>query len=506
MIAIEREPDIEVLRQVASLLDQENRRLLEKLHKLQVEVARLKGADAASLQLQIDQLKELLAERERRIFGRSSERRPRTNDQESAPEKAPQTGHGPTAQPELPIVDQVHELPETERGCPSCGGDLVPLGEQFEESEEVSVVERRFVVVKHRRRKYRCRCNAAVVTAPAPPKLIPGGRYSTEFAAQVAIDKYLDHLPLERQARIMERQGLAVTSQTLWDQIDALAKALEPSYEALRPRVLAAPVVGADETHWQLMDGQGGSSRWWVWCVASPEAVFYHLCGTRSTKAAQALLAGYPGVVMCDGYTAYETLARAGPRAGPTLAHCWAHVRRKFVEIEESWPEESRKVLDWIGTLYEVERQVPRANVPEPEDVLRLRAELRRERSRPIIEELKAGAWDRHAERKVLPRSGLGKAVAYMLGMWDGLVRFLDDPRIPLDNNGTERALRGVVLGRKNHYGSRSKRGTEVAAIFYSLSETAKLAGVEPRAYLLHATRRALAEPGTATLPHNLLS
>jgi transposase len=402
------------------------------------------------------------------------------------------------------MVEQVHELPQTEGACPSCGGDLVALGEQFEESEEVSVVERHFVVVRHRRKKYRCRCNGAVVTAPAPPKLIPGGRYSTEFAVEVAISKYLDHLPLERQARIMARQGLAVTSQTLWDQIDALAKALEPSYQALLPRVLSSPVLGADETHWQLMDKSAGASRWWVWCLASDAGIFHRLCGTRGTKEARALLADYRGVVMCDGYTVYEILARAGPRAGPTLAHCWAHVRRKFVEIEESWPQEAETVLGWITKLYEVERQVPRVDAPEARDVLRLREELREERSRPVVEELRA--WAEATRPRVLPRSGLGKAIDYMLGMWPGLVRFLDDPRIPLDNNGTERALRGVVLGRKNHYGSRSKRGTEVAALFYSLCETAKLLGVEPQAYLLHATRRALAEPGTATLPHDLLS
>jgi transposase len=504
VVAIEREHDIEVLRQVASLLDQENRRLHEKIHKLQVEVARLKGADAASIQLQIDQLKELLAQREHRLFGRSSEKRPRTNGEEPGEEKTPQTGHGPTAQPELPIVDQVHELPETERACPSCGGDLVPLGEQFEESEEVSVVERRFVVVRHRRKKYRCRCNGAVVTAPAPPKLIPGGRYSPEFAVQVAIDKYCDHLPLERQSRILERHGLQVTSQTLWDQIDALATRLEPSYQALLPRVLASPLVGADETHWQLMERGGGSSRWWVWCVASPEAVVYRLCGTRSTKGARTLLAGYRGVVMCDGYGVYEALRQTGTRAGPTLVHCWAHVRRKFVEIEENYPEPAEKALAWIGQLYRIEREVPRKIHPEPEELLSLRAQLRQERSRPIVEKLKE--WAEQTYPIVLPKSGLGKAIAYMLGMWPGLVRFLDDPRIPLDNNATERALRGVVVGRKNHYGSRSQRGTEVAALFYSLCESAKLAGVEPRAYLLEATRRALAAPGTATLPHDLLN
>lgn len=504
MVRIEREQDVEVLRQVAVLLDRENQRLYDRLQKLTLENARLKGADAETLQLEIEHLKELLAQRERRLFGRSSEKRPRTKDQESEESKEPQTGHGPTAQPELPVVERLHNLPEPEGACPSCGGDLVALGEQFEETEEVSVVQRRFVLVRHKRKKYRCRCNAAVVTAPAPPKLIPGGRYAPELAVEVGVSKYLDHLPLERQARIMEREGLSVTSQTLWDQIDALAKVLKPSYEALLPRVLSSSLVGADETHWPLMHKKGGTSRWWVWCVASREAVVYRLCGTRSAKEARALLAGYRGVVMCDGYTVYEILARPGPRAGPTLAHCWAHVRRKFVDIEESWPEESKRVLEWIRALYRIERKVPRVRGPESQDLVRLRAKLRRERSRPVVEKIRV--WAEETRPKTLPRSGLGKAIAYTLGMWPGLVRFIEDPRIPLDNNATERALRGVVVGRKNHYGSRSKRGTEVAAILYSLCETAKLAGVEPRAYLLEATRRALAAPGAVTLPQDLVN
>ena len=397
------------------------------------------------------------------------------------------------------MVEELYELPADQRTCPTCSGTLEPMGEQAEESEEISVVQRRFVVVERRRQKYRCRCNAAVVTAPAPPKLIPGGRYAPEFAAEVAVSKYLDHLPLERQSRIMGRQGLEVTSQTLWDQVDALARVLGPSYEALHPHVLAAPVVHADETHWRLMTRQG-SSRWWVWSVANREAVFYRLCGTRSQKAARRILTGYQGVVMCDGYTAYQTLARAGP--GFTLAHCWAHVRRKFVEAEPNYPAECEPMLAWIGALFAVEREVPFGPVAESPEVLELRRRLRDERSRPLLAQI----YDRATERKgqVLPRSGLGRALHYLLAHWPGLTRFLDDPRIPLDNNLAERELRGVVLGRKNHYGSRSKRGTEVAAVLYSLLETAKLAGVDPYQYLLRATWAALDRPGTVLLPHQL--
>ena len=105
--------------------------------------------------------------------------------------------------------------------------------------------------------------------------------------------------------------------------------------------------------------------------------------------------------------------------------------------------------------------------------------------------------------QRALPRSSLGKAIAYTSGLWPGLVRFLGDPKIPLDTNGVERALRGVVVGRKNHYGSRSERGTRVAALLYSLIESAKLAGVEPRAYLAEAARRAIRSPGTVTLPRD---
>jgi transposase len=193
-----------------------------------------------------------------------------------------------------------------------------------------------------------------------------------------------------------------------------------------------------------------------------------------------------------------------GPRF--TLAHCWAHVRRKFVEAEPHYPAPCGEALALIGQLYTVERAGPRLDGGMDDmsraEALRLRATLRAEQSAPLVAELRAWA---HRQR-ALPESSLGKAIAYMLGLWPGLTRFLEDPRIPLDNNATERGLRGMVVGRKNHYGSRSKRGTEVAALFYSLIESAKLGGVEPKAYLLQAVRAALANPGTVTLPHALLT
>jgi transposase len=195
----------------------------------------------------------------------------------------------------------------------------------------------------------------------------------------------------------------------------------------------------------------------------------------------------------------YEVLARDGP--GFALAHCWAHTKRKYEAIAEHWPTACAEIDQHIRDLYAVERLVP-GRFPGDAAAQALRHQLRQERSRPLIAQIKTWAL----EQVGLPRSEFGKAVRYMLDRWTGLTRFLDDPRIALDNNAAERALRGPVVGRKNHYGSKSLRGTQVAALFYTLCESAKLAGVDPHAYLLQAVNAALRDPGTVTLPDTLLT
>lgn len=496
MMRAEQVTNFDILRQMAVLLERENEKLHERLRKLTEENSRLRGEDGGRLQQELGFLKELLARRERALFGDSSEKRSHPDIEKKPAPTLAQRGHGPKQQPALPTLEKVHELDEADRVCRACGGTLQQMG-QFEESEEVTVVERSFVLVKHRRTKYRCRCNGCVETALGPAKLRPGCRYSPEFAVEVVTGKYLDHIPLERQVRIMAREGLRVDSQTLWDQSETVARLLAPSAKALLDGVVASELVHADESWWRLMETKA-AKRWWAWSVGTEEAVCYKILDSRSQEAARELLGEYRGIVMADGYGAYGALSRAGP--GFTLAHCWAHVRRKFVEIEENYPETCQEILALIGRLYEVEREAALAG--EKAEVRLRRAVLRSERSRGIVSEIRNWAFAQRA----LPESGLGRAVAYMLGMWKGLTLFLDDARIPLDNNLAERGLRGLVVGRKNHYGSRSKRGTEVAALFYSLIESAKLAGVDPKAYLLKAVHAAIADPKAVTLPADLLA
>ena len=500
MPKLEEIQDPETLKQTAILLEKTVLDQQKKIAKLQAELARLRGEDHPQLELEL--LKEQLEQLRRRVFAPSTEKRPHAA--EAHPERAPQTGHGPKDQPALPTLVVDHTLADEERTCPACGGALVAMDGQFEQTEEVSVVEATYTVVTHRRQKYRCRCNGAVVTAPAPAKLIPGGRYAPEFAVHVAVAKYLDHLPLERQVRAMARSGLDVDSQTLWDQTYALAKALEPTCEALRARVLDAPVVFADETRWPVNARTDSTKGWWVWEVASEDTAVYWILPSRGEASAGTILGSYAGTVLCDGYSVYAAVARNGPRY--RLAHCWAHVRRKFVEAEPS-SALATEALELIGKLYLVERQLPpvdrHASPDTREAILAARRDLRAQRSKPVTDVLRE--WAYAVLPTVLPQSAIGKAITYMLNLWPGLTAFLDDPRIPLDNNAAERGLRGIVVGRKNHYGSRSQRGATVAATLYTLFETAKLAGVNPHAYVLAAVKKAIATPGAVTLPEELI-
>lgn len=507
------EKDPEILRKAVVLLENHNRVLSKKIAEVirelqtaRAELAAIKG-ESTGKQLRLEALEQQLAKLTKQIFGPSSEQRPSDDEPAgAAPEgddsnendekkKKKRRGHGPTEQPTLPRIEVDHDLDEADKKCPVCGGALEEMKGQYEEHDEIDVIPLRFVFKHHRRKKYGCQCGSCIETALGPDKLIAGGRYSVNFAIYVAISKYCDHLPLERQVRMMARDGLVVTSQTLWDQIEQLAWIVESAMPRLKSYVLGHAIVGADETSWELFgkkDGQGKS--WWVWVLRTEDAVYYAIRGSRGAPTAKELLASFVGVLMCDGYDAYISLALQYPRV--VLAHCWVHVRRAFLDIEKSFPTACREILDLIGTLYHLEKECP----PGPEGDER-RKKIRNEDSRRVIDAIVE--WFYRTLPKCLPESGLHKAIGYLVHMWTGLVLFLDDPRIPLDNNGTERAVRGPVVGRKNHYGSRSLRGTEVAATFYSLVESAKLNGLEPRLYLRVAVHAGLRHE-TVPLPHEV--
>jgi transposase len=366
----------------------------------------------------------------------------------------------------------------------------------FETNEIINVIQREYVLEIHKKKKYRCKCGDVVVTAPGPRPLIPGGRYSLEFGVQVAVDKFADHLPLSRQTKIAARAGLDVDTQTLWDQIRYLGSLLAPHHEKILQEILRQPMIHVDETRYFLM-GKGKTKTIWDWVLASPCRSYHVLHPSRSRELPRKILQNYPGVCLVDGYSAYQSLQKEKPTW--SLAFCWAHARRQFFRIRDLYPEEAEWMLDRIGELYAVEGDLPppAPHGPSPPEVLAERKAIRMERARPVVAAIRERVWKNAGG----PKNALRKAYRYLLNQWPGLVKFLEHPEVPLDNNPAERTLRCVAVGRKNYYGVRSWQGAKVAGIFYSLIETAKLCRVDPRAYLMEAARRVIADPDDIYLP-----
>lgn len=486
MLDIEREQDIERLRQVALLQKRQLELTMDLLARKCEELQKLKGS-AGELQLTLKMLAELEREVEQLEQTERRTRRASQNGGEEAaaePASEPQRGHGPTEQLELERVSLRCELDHADQACPKCGGGLAPMADQAERSEMIDVVEVKYQVVEVERQKYVCRCGAAVETAPGPERAVDGGRYSLRFAIKVAFDKYVAHLPLERQARLMRHHGLLISSQTLWDQCWAVTRLLEPTYQALYRRLRAGPIIGLDQTSWPDLEDRT-LPPWQMWCLTAPGIVYHRICDDKSATTFKALMSGYRGWVVCDALGTHEAGARACP--GVRLAGCWAHVLRRFRDAVVDFPD-AQMMLAWIGDLYRIDARA--ADVTE-------RRRLRATEARALLE--KMHAW--MIEARVLKTTTFGTAIRYTLRNWDKLTAFTEDPVVWLDNNPTERGIRGPVIGRRNHFGSKSARGTEAAAILYSLVESAKVCGVDPIAYLTEVATRARHSPKAVLLP-----
>ena len=460
---LEREQDIEELRRIALAQQTQIQQLMEVISRKSREIDKLRGKPG-DIQLTLKMLAELQAKAKQTQAALA-----KATTQKKTP--APRSSTGPTPQPMLPVIEQVFTLDAADHACPSCGGDLKPMKGQFDESEMVDVIEVSYRLVKVKQQKYVCRCGGCVETALGPKRALPGSRYSLAFAIKVVIDKWLDHVPLERQVRIFERHGLTVSSSTLWDLANALARRLAIIDDAMLAHVKAQPVIGLDQTGWPRLETDA-TKPWQMWCLTAPGVVVHRIRDDKSAATFKALVGDYNGTIVADALSTHEAGAREGP--GIVLTACWAHVFRRFEEAKADHPD-AESALAWIGALYAIDDR-------GEGDRTRI-GELRRAEAPLILDVFKAWLYQ-HAGDKHL---SIGTAAAYTLGIWDKLTRFVDDARIPLDNNATERAIRGPVVGRKNHYGSKSRRGTEVAATLYSILETAKLHGIDPAAYLVAA-------------------
>jgi len=503
-VDVSSETNVDLLRKKARVLESENVRLSNKIALVLRENLELKGMAPDQIALNLPALCAQAAGSDKANDKGASTTKPGNERRADAPERKPkdnkpQTGHGPTPQPLLPVDEKTLFLDEADRICPDCGGNLEEWKGQCNELEEVTVIERSWVLTKYECQTYRCGCGC-IESAEGPEKLIPGGRYSPEVALTAAEDKYLDHTPLERQVRIARRQGALLTSQALWDQVYALATLLKPLHQRIHDFILTQPVVGMDESPFKLIQ-KGGSAKWQAWELSCPYAIFFSILASKSAAMAETLLKGFAGILLVDGAPAY-TSAKA--QLGFIIANCWSHARRKVLAADGEAPAQVKAFVDLVGRLYAIDRQAvrdpsqtgPPGGYRQQIDMDRLR-ELRDTESRVVVAELQS--WI--LEQKCTPGGLLKTGLDYVARRWTPLTLFLDDPAIPLDNNRTEGGYIGLALGRRNYIGARSVRGTEVAGVFYTVFESAKLCGLNPQEYLRYAAYGLLRQQ-PVLLPH----
>jgi transposase len=449
-----------------------------------------------ALEQKVEQLEGEKRQLQADLFGRRSEAQPgkdRSNDlddpqgdsQGPKRNRGQQTGNpGPKRRDycHLPVRETSLELPPEQCVCPCCGLPLLRLSDT-EDSEqiEIEVCAYRRVI---RRRRYRriCTCDGTkTVTAPPPPKLIPKGRYGISVWVEVLLDKYFSYRPTERLLASWRLLGLDLAPGTVTDGLQRLEVLLRPIYEALKKRNPQGDLHQSDETRWRvfvILEGKQGYG-WWLWVVLGLDTVTYLLDASRShTVPENHFRAESRGVLMVDRYAAYKAMSWVKDGV-LVLAFCWAHVRRDFIRVGKGWPELKTWALQWLRWIRVLYRLNDRRLAAQKDAAAFGEADGR---LRQAVAEMKTQMETELARADLA--TPCRKALESLQEHWEGLTRFVDDPRIPMDNNASERRARGPAVARKNFYGSGSLWSGQLAAALFSIFATLSLWKINPRKWL----------------------
>ncbi len=422
--------------------------------------------------------------------------------QPNLPDSAPDAARAtmPRRQParrplpaDLPRERRVEPSPTA---CPCCGGRLRKLGEDI--TETLERVPAQWKVIQTVREKWTCRQCETITQPPAPSHPIARGRAGPQLLADVLFGKYGAHLPLNRQSEIYAREGVDIDVSTLADWVGACAATLMPLRDAIERHVHAAERLHVDDTTVPVLaKNKCRTGRLWAHVrddrpfagKAAPAVVLYY-SPNREGEHPQRQLAKYTGIIQVDAYSGYNALYAAGRKPGPIVeAACWAHGRRKLYELARlARMPIAIEAVRRIDELFAIERDI---NGLSPDQ----RVRVRRERSKPLTEDLER--WLRAERRKLSSKNPLAKAMDYSLKRWSAFTRFLDDGRICMTNNAAERAVRGIAVGRRNWTFCGSDTGGERAAVIFTLIETAKLCGIDPKAWLADVLARIADHPAS---------
>ena len=390
-----------------------------------------------------------------------------------------------------------HDLPAGEKHCARCRQDLRLIGE--ETSERYEYLPAQMIVIEDVCKKYACVCTVKTASKPAQP--IEKSTAGASLLTQVIVAKFADHLPLHRQAKMFRRFGVELSDQTLCGWMAQCAALLEPLYERLKRFVLASKVVGTDDTPVKVLDRslpQTRKGRIWPYVGDRDHvAAVYDYTPTRERAGPEKFLARYRGYIQADAYVAYDAFF-TDPARGLVEVGCWAHARRHFHQALESDPARMRTVLLLIAQLYAVEKLGRERGLRGEE--LRL---LREHGARPVLGQLHEYLLE--IREQVLPKSEAGQAVTYTLKNWAALTRYCGDGDLSIDNNATERSLRGFAVGRNNWTFFGSDRGGRTAAVLRSFVSSCELVKVDPFVWFREVLGRVAEHPVTQLdelLPH----
>jgi len=460
---------------MSATLVEENQILKQKVAELCAQIEWLKKQlfgggkseklDRAQLLLKLGELEKLVA----------PERPTETITYERPAGPAPKRTLPAESFAHLPVQETVVIEPPAVQADPTL---YEKIGE--ERTFEVDIVPPKLFKRAIVRPKYRHRLdrNRAPLLAPAPARVVPGGFASAGLIAWALTAKFADHLPLYRQEKMLARWGAPISRQNLCDWVGAATALLEPLVKRMKQDLLAGGYVQVDETPIRCNDPDlkdGTTTTGWLWALSRPGGgVVFEWRHSRRHEEAERLLGDFSGVLQSDGYEAYAAYARAHPQV--EWAGCWAHARRRFFEAAAERPRTAERVLRLIGRLYQLEREWDEAEVGER------RAGLRQEHfARPLA---RLRRLVTALQPRVLPKSGLGQACAYLLGHWTPLTAHLRHSQTRLDTNAVENAIRPSKLGAKNWLFVGHPDAGDRPAVIYSLIVSAHRCGLDPHAYL----------------------
>jgi transposase len=451
---------------------------------------------AEQLEAEVEQLRGENRKLQDQLFGRKSEKTAssdRSNhldgETDPTPSTPPKRGQrrdrpGPPRRDysHLPVVEELRELPADQRICPQCGAELSPS--DTEDSEQIEI-EVRAYRRRIRRRRYQRACTCAncprTVTAAPAPKLIPKGLLGVSVWVEILLEKFAGHRPTERLLSQWRLLGLDVAAGTVAGGLERLEPLFGPLYDALLRRNAQSAFAQADETRWMVfidLEGKTGY-RWWLWVFLGADTVVFRLDPTRSHEVPEGHFPADARVVlMVDRYSAYKAMAQV-KLGHVVLAFCWSHVRRDFVTVGKGWPEHHEWALAWLRRIRDLYRDHRRRRDAQADSAELTAADAA---LRGTVAAMQTQTAAELADPK-LP-TPCRKVLTSLQEHWAGLTRFLDDARIPLDNNASERQARGPALGRKNYYGSGALWSGRLAVMLFSLFATLTMAKVNIRIWL----------------------